>query len=43
MKAGCPNVAPTKDSRHSRDKSANTIANARQLLGTSVKPVIGRR
>ena len=43
MEAGCPNVAPTKGSRHSRDKSPNTIANARQLLGTSVKPVIGRR
>jgi len=39
--AGCPNVAPTKKSRHAREKSPNTIANARQLLGTSVKPVIG--
>src|SRR5439155_1132657 len=33
---GCPNVAPTKKSRHARTKSPNTLANARQLLGTSV-------
>lgn len=39
--AGCPNVAPTAKSRHARSKSPNTIANARQLLGTSVRPVIG--
>ncbi len=38
---GCPNVAPTRTSRHARVKSPNTIANARQLLGTSVIPVIG--
>jgi integrase len=37
----CPNVAPTSKSRHARVKSPNTIANARQLLGTSVLPVIG--
>ena len=37
----CPNVAPTRKSRHARVKSPNTIANARQLLGTSVLPVIG--
>lgn len=40
--AGCPNVAPTSSSRHAREKSPNTIANARQLLGTSVLPVIGK-
>lgn len=40
--AGCPNVAPTRKSRHARPKSPNTIANARQLLGTSVVPVIGQ-
>ena len=40
--AGCPNVSPTSKSRHARVKSPNTIANARQLLGTSVLPVIGR-
>jgi integrase len=34
FEAGCP---------HARQKSANTIANARQLLGTSVRPVIGHR
>lgn len=39
--AGCPNVSPTAKSRHARVKSPNTIANARQLLGTSVLPVIG--
>jgi len=37
--AGCPNVAPTRASRHARVKSPNTIANARQLLGASVLPV----
>jgi integrase len=40
--AGCPNVAPTAKSRHARVKSPNTIANARQLLGTSVLPIIGK-
>ncbi len=39
---GCPNVAPSRTSRHAREKSPNTIANARQLLGTSVRPVIGK-
>ncbi len=38
---GCPNVAPTRKSRHSRVKSPKTIANAHQLLGTSILPVIG--
>ena len=38
---GCPNVAPTAKSRHARVKSPNTVANARQLLGTSVLPAIG--
>jgi integrase len=41
FEAGCPNVSPTSNSRHARVKSPNTIANARQLLGTSVTPVIG--
>ncbi len=40
--AGCPNSAPTAKSRHARVKSPNTIANARQLLGTSVLPAIGQ-
>ena len=39
--AGCPNVSPSRTSRHAREKSPNTIANARQLLGTSVLPKIG--
>ncbi len=38
---GCPNVAPSKTSRHARTKSPKTLANARQLQGTSVCPVIG--
>ena len=41
--AVCPNVLPTKASRHAGVKSPNTVANARQLLGTSVRPVIGRQ
>ena len=41
--AGCPNVLPTKASRHARVKSPYTVAIARQLLGTSVRPVIGRQ
>ena len=40
--AGCPNASPTAKSRHARVKSPNTVANARQLLGTSVLPVIGK-
>jgi hypothetical protein len=32
--AGCPNVSPSRTSRHAREKSPNTIANAHQLLGT---------
>ena len=39
---GCPNVSPSGKSRHSRVKSPNTVANARQLSGTSVVPVIGK-
>ena len=39
---GCPNVAPTRSSRHARTKSPNTVTNARQLLATSVRPVIGK-
>jgi len=42
FEAGCPNVSPTSKSRHARVKSPNTVANARQLLGTSVRPDIGR-
>jgi integrase len=43
FEAGCPNVSPTRKSRHARDKSPNTIASARQVLGTNVRPVIGGR
>jgi integrase len=42
FEAGCPHVAPNSKSRHVRPKSQNTILNAGQLLGTSVRPVIGR-
>ena len=41
QEAGCLTVAPSSRTRHARVKSPNTIANARQLLGTSVRPVIG--
>ena len=34
-------MAPSKKSRHARAKSPNTVANARQLLGTSTRPWIG--
>ncbi len=42
FEGGCPNVAPTTRSRHARVKSPKTIATARQLVDTSVRPVIGR-
>src|SRR5205085_1162118 len=42
FEAGCPNAVPTSKSRHARVKAPKTIANAHQLLGTSVRPVIGR-
>lgn len=38
---GCPNVAPSRTSRHAKTKSPNTITNARQLLGASIVPSIG--
>ena len=41
MAAGCPTVSPSARTRHIRIKSPKTISNARQLLGTSVRPVIG--
>lgn len=41
FEAGCPNVAPSVKSRHARLKSPNTVLNAQQLLGSSVRPVIG--
>ncbi len=37
----CPNSSASKRSRRARTKSPNTLTNARQLLGTSVRPVIG--
>jgi integrase len=43
MEAGCPTVSPSKRTRHVREKSPNTIANAGQLLRTSVLPIIGKQ
>ena len=42
LEAGCPLASPTKTSRHAREKSPNTVANARYLLDGHVRPVIGR-
>jgi integrase len=39
--AGCPKAAVSKNSRHARTKSENTIATARYLLDGHVRPVIG--
>lgn len=41
FEAGCPNVMPTRRSRHAREKSPKTISVAGQLLNTSVRPAIG--
>ncbi len=42
FEAGCPNAVPSAASRHARVKSPSTISNARQLLDTSVRPVVGK-
>jgi integrase len=42
LEAGCPIASPTNTSRHAREKSPNTIANARYLLDGHVRPAIGR-
>ena len=41
--AGCPNVVPTKASRHARAKSPNTLTNARHILASHVRPAVGRQ
>jgi hypothetical protein len=41
LEAGCPNAAPSSRSRHVKEKSPNTVANARSLLDTHVRPVLG--
>jgi integrase len=41
LDAGCPSSAPGARTRHARAKSPNTIANAKMLLRTHVKPPIG--
>lgn len=38
---GCPTASPTTRSRHARQKSPNTITNARYLLDKHVRPTIG--
>ena len=42
LEAGCPIASPTKTSRHAREKSPNTIDNARYLLDGHVRPAVGR-
>jgi integrase len=42
LEAGCPIASPVKTSRHAREKSPNTITNARYLLDGHVRPEIGR-
>ena len=42
LEAGCPIASPVKTSRHAREKSPNTIANARYLLDGHVRTAIGR-
>jgi integrase len=39
--AGCPNVSPSRTSRHARVKAPATLANAEQLLGANVRPSVG--
>lgn len=41
LRAGCPTSSASIRTRHAKEKSPNTIANARFLLGTHVKPQIG--
>jgi hypothetical protein len=41
LDAGCPNGAPSKGTRHAKEKSNNTIDNARSLLDNHVRPIIG--
>ncbi|MGH9136164.1 MAG: site-specific integrase [Acidimicrobiales bacterium] len=42
LDAGCPTSSPTNRSRHAREKSPNTIANARHVLERHVRPAIGK-
>ncbi len=39
--AGCPNVSPSRTSRHARVKAPATVANAEQMLGTHVRTAVG--
>src|SRR5262245_37757458 len=42
FEADCANVAPNAKSRHARVKSPNTVTNARDLLGSHVRPAVGK-
>ncbi len=41
LDAGCPSVSSTSRTRHAREKSPSTIANARTLLDVHVRATIG--
>jgi integrase len=41
LEAGCPAAAASRRTRHAKQKSKNTIANAEWLLGAQVRPAIG--
>ena len=43
LAAGCPSASVTTRSSHAKEKSPNTIANARQLLGSHVRPAVGQQ
>lgn len=42
LEANCPHASPTATSRHAREKSPNTVGNARHLLGSHVRPAVGK-
>ncbi|MFZ0667418.1 MAG: hypothetical protein WAM97_16815 [Acidimicrobiales bacterium] len=41
IEAGCPSSTPGTSTRHAKEKSPNTIANANLLVGCHVTPAIG--
>ena len=41
--AGCPTVSPTRKTRHAREKSPNTIANATNLVNGHLRKAIGKQ
>lgn len=42
LDAGCPTAAPSKGTRHAKQKSQNTIDNARSLLDNHVRKALGK-